>query len=85
MVTIPVPAAVVVTGGTSLAPDNVIPCPYNIGDIGAIDEQEANTAAAPAIATTRMRLRNIVFILFSLGKLACVTAESGNCGGYCLP
>src|SRR6185295_6689594 len=47
IVTVPLPDAAVVTGGTSFAPDRVTDCPPIMG----IDWQLARTPSAPATAT----------------------------------
>jgi hypothetical protein len=70
ILTVPLPDAVVVTGGTSLLPESVTACPPPIDadielDIDCICEQLARTTAAPAAAmvTTSRRLLNFEFMV----------------------
>jgi hypothetical protein len=74
------------TGGTSLAPDNVSVCVFDIPPICPIDVQAPNTvtAASAAIAAISLRLPRFALIAFLHQNRSCGPCRSRQAAGACV-
>src|SRR6185295_2950467 len=75
-----------ITGGTSLAPDNVTSCVCDISPIGPIDVQAPNTVvtATTAIALINLRLPRFTLIAFLRQKGSSGPCRSRHAAGACV-